>query len=222
MHLLRRHAGLRCGDNNRCRGVSHGDDGAYDHDHGCRNHDGCADDHNDYTSDDDHSGSDHNNRSSDDDDRGGPYVVGAPDLYPLMALPGSAGAAGSGCAPGAGPLPDGVWFGIVSVIGATSVDFDLACFYFGDIAYTKGAEDGQEVNNDYYIRNMNPTLRTVPVAAGATVHELAPGYTGFVTEPYAAWPADTTMSMVCPSSGCLVWVFVNGGVATEILEQFTP
>ena len=153
---------------------------------------------------------------------GGPYLVGAPDLYPLMALPGSAGAAGSGCAPGAGPLPDGVWFGIVSVIGATSVDFDLACFYFGDIAYTKGAEDGQEVNNDYYIRNMNPTLRTVPVAAGATVHELAPGYTGFVTEPYAAWPADTTMSMVCPSSGCLVWVFVNGGVATEILEQFTP
>ena len=107
---------------------------------------------------------------------GGPYVVGAPELYPLTPLPGSDGAGGSGCAPGAGPLPDGVWFGYVSSIGATSVEFDLACFYFGDIAYTEGAEDGEEVNNapqDWLPWQYEQTLAALdeqtcaPVAANA-------------------------------------------------------
>ena len=90
---------------------------------------------------------------------------------PLAPLPGSGGAAGSGCSPGAGPLPDGVWFGYVVAKSAADIDFDLACFYYGDIAYTEGAADGEEVNNDYYVRNVNPTLRTIPVAPTVTVYE---------------------------------------------------
>ncbi|MEA2023881.1 MAG: hypothetical protein U9N79_06270 [Actinomycetota bacterium] len=149
---------------------------------------------------------------------GDPYEVGDPDLYPLAPLPGSDGAGGSGCAPGAGPLPDGVWFGYVHSIGAASVDFDLACFYFGDIAYTKGAEDGVEVANDWYVRNTNPTLRTVPVAAGATVYELDVGNIGFLTVPFPDWPDDPAGL----SDWDFFWLFVNGGEITEILEQFVP
>ncbi len=153
---------------------------------------------------------------------GGPYVVGTPELYPLTPLRESDGAGGSGCAPGAGPLPDGVWFGNVGAIGAASVDFDLACFYFGDIAYTEGAEDGEEVNNDYYIRDLNPALRTVRVAMGATVYELDPGSVGFLTVPFPDWPVDPAGYIACPSNWCGVWLFVNGGQVTEILEQYLP
>ena len=153
---------------------------------------------------------------------GGPYVAGTPEIYPGAPLPGSAGAGGSGCAPGAGQLPDGVWFGYVPTIGATSVDFDLACLYVGDIAYAKGAEDGVEVDNDYYIRNVNPTLRTVPVAASATVYEIDGSSIGFLTVPFADWPVDPAGYIACPSNWCGVWLFVNGGEVTEILEQYFP
>jgi len=153
---------------------------------------------------------------------GGPYVVGSPEIYPGAPLPGSAGAGGSGCAPGAGQLPDGVWFGYASAKGTSSIDFDLACLYVGDIAYTKGAEDGVEVDNDYYIRNVNPTLRTVSVAASATVYEIEGGSIGFLTVPFADWPMDPTGYVACPSDWCGVWLFVNDGEATEILEQYFP
>jgi hypothetical protein len=115
-----------------------------------------------------------------------------------------------------------VWFGYVVAKSATDVDFDLACFYFGAIAYTEGAADGVEVNNDYYVRNVNPTLRTVPVASTATVYELDAGYVGFLTVPFSGWPVDPSGGLSCPSTSCQVWLFVNGGEVTEILEQFTP
>ena len=153
---------------------------------------------------------------------GGPYVVGNPELYPLAPLPGSDGAGGSGCAPGAGSLPNGVWFGYVHARGATSVEFDLACFYFGDIAYTKGAEDGDEVNDDYYVRNQNSTTRTVPVQPDATVYEIDAMSIGLVPVPFSAWPLDPAGYIACPSDWCGVWLFVNGGVTTEILEQYVP
>jgi hypothetical protein len=149
-------------------------------------------------------------------------VVGTPELYPLTPLPGSDGAGGSGCAPGAGPLPDGVWFGNVGAIGAASVDFDLACFYFGDIAYTEGAEDGEEINNDYYIRNVNPVLRTVPIATGAMVFEIDAASIGYLNIPFVDWPVDPAGYIACPSNWCGVWLFVNGGQVTEILEQYLP
>lgn len=59
---------------------------------------------------------------------------------------------------------------------------DLACFYFGDIAYDKGATDGEEVNNDYYVRNVNPTLRTVTVDASMPVYEISSTDSSFTCE----------------------------------------
>jgi hypothetical protein len=105
---------------------------------------------------------------------------------------------------------------------ATEIDFDLACFYFGDIAYSEGAADGEEVNNDYYVRNVNPTLRTIAIAPTATVHEIDAGSIGFLTVPFSGWPVDPSAYSSCPSNSCNVWLFVNGGEVTEILEQYTP
>ena len=119
-------------------------------------------------------------------------------------------------------MPDGVWFGYVVAKSAADIDFDLACFYFGDIAYTEGAADGEEVNNDYYVRNVNPTLRTIPVAPTVAVHEIDAGSIGFLTVPFSGWPVDPSAYISCPSNSCNVWLFINGGEVTEILEQYTP
>ena len=153
---------------------------------------------------------------------GGPYVIEDPEFYPLSPLPGSDGAGGSGCAPGAGSLPDGVWFGYVLAKTPTEIEFDLACFYFGDIAYTEGAADGEEVNNDYYVRNANPTLRTIPIDASASVWEIDAGSIGYLEVAFSDWPLDPTGYLSCPSNWCGVWLFVNSGTVTEILEQYVP
>jgi hypothetical protein len=52
-----------------------------------------------------------------------------------------------------------------------TVRFDLIQFYQGDQATTEAAKDHQESPppNDYYIRNVNPRLRTLPVRADATI-----------------------------------------------------
>ena len=151
-----------------------------------------------------------------------PYVIEDPEFYPLSPLPGSDGAGGSGCAPGAGSLPDGVWFGYVLAKTPTEIEFDLACFYFGDIAYTEGAADGEEVNNDYYVRNANPTLRTIPIDASASVWEIDAGSIGYLEVAFSDWPLDPTGYLSCPSNWCGVWLFVNSGTVTEILEQYVP
>ena len=51
-----------------------------------------------------------------------------------------------------------------------TIRFDLIQFYTGDDAIREAAKDGQqEVDNGYYIRNVNPRLRTLPVRADAPI-----------------------------------------------------
>ena len=38
--------------------------------------------------------------------------------------------------------------------------------------------------------------------------------------PFADWPEDPTFSQPCPGEFCGVWLFVNDGAVTEMLEQF--
>jgi hypothetical protein len=155
---------------------------------------------------------------------GGPFVVGEPGASPVEALPGSDGASGSGCAPGSDALPDGIWFGFITARAADGIDFDLACFYAGDIAYEEGAKDGEEVNNDYYIRNDNPTLRTIAVDATVPVYaiDVSTGGIEFVTVEFADWPLASGAYNQCPGEFCLAWLYVNGGAVTEIQEQYVP
>lgn len=144
-------------------------------------------------------------------------------LAPPEPLPGSDGASGSGCAPGTDTLPDGAWFVFVVEDRPDAIRGDLACFWFGDIAYEVGEAAGEDVANDYYISNVSGRIRTVPVAADAVVWTLAGDTSdGHRSVPYEAWPTGTSTYVACPGEFCIVWLYVNDGVITDIVEQFTP
>ena len=128
------------------------------------------------------------------------------------------GAMGSGCAPGSSTLPDGVWFGFAESWSTASIKFDLACWYSGTVAENKAAARGDEVNNDYYLINDNPTLRTVPV-------------NGNVPAKKAGWEDGvfTLNQVIADPGGSLptshpypVWLYVNDGKVTALVVQYIP
>ncbi len=147
-------------------------------------------------------------------------VMGAtPGLEPPSARAGSAGASGSGCAPGPGDLPDGLWFGFLADWTSATITLDLACLFWQDAAWAIAAERGDPADDDIYVVNDNPTLRTLGVSDAAVVWRLDSALTH---RPYAftsRWvrPGDL---MPCPS--CAVWVEVSGGQVTRIADQFFP
>jgi hypothetical protein len=139
-------------------------------------------------------------------------------------LPGSRGAAGSGCAPGGDTLPDGVWFVFVKNASSETILFDLACFYVGAAARVAAAQDGEEANNDYYISNRNSRLRRAPLADDIRVHAVNPGSAqsnSITPVSLESWlrPGE---GKVCPGDFCIVWLYINNGRITEIMEQYLP
>ena len=130
-------------------------------------------------------------------------------------------ASGSGCTPGAGDLSDGEWFGFVTGRGNTTIDFDLACWFFGDAATVAAAEDGEESPppNDYYIRNESDRIRTLALAEGVEVIYYPDGDPNNVrTIGYADWAG-----LVDQRGYELgVWLTVETGVVTLIEEQWVP
>jgi hypothetical protein len=44
----------------------------------------------------------------------------------------------------------------------------------------------------------------------------------FLVLPFSDWPADPAGYTPCPGDFCGVWLYVNGGNVTEILEQYVP
>jgi len=144
--------------------------------------------------------------------RDGATVAGSTDDF----------ASRSGCTPGTTELPDGEWFGYVDNATAAEVTFDLACWFNGTAAEQAAAEDGQESPppNGYYIRNVNSTLRTVPVAAGAEVNWLPS--TGdpatATTVEYVTWLGERESRDFQPG----VWLTVADGMAAFVEEQYVP
>ena len=77
--------------------------------------------------------------------------------------------------------------------------------------------------NDYYISNVSGRIRTVPIAPDAVVWTLAGDTSdGHSPIPYESWPSASPTYVACPGEFCIVWLYVNDGVATDIVEQFTP
>jgi hypothetical protein len=149
-----------------------------------------------------------------------PYLIDPADLFPdVFGAPGDPH--GSGCVVGADVLPAGVWFGFAKAVTGGNITFDLACFYTGDAAAAAAIADGEEVM-DFYIRNQNPKVYIVPISPSAEVW-----YVDMISGPdpaplpLASWPtADSYVP--CPGDYCAVWLYVNGGVATGIVEQYLP
>ena len=153
-----------------------------------------------------------------------PYSIETPGLGPPPVLPESEGPNGSGCVPGSDTLiPDGIWFGFILARTEISVTFDMACWFWGDLAEIEAANDGGEALNNYYIRNQNPLLFEVPIGEGATMFWLDVGSGSFVPEPMpmAAWPGPDE-AWPCPGELCGVWLYINDGVITEAIEQYRP
>ena len=145
----------------------------------------------------------------------GPGVFYAIDWAHPMApdpLPGSGGALGSGCTPGSDRLDDGIWVGWIINRSSSSFDFDLACL-------------GEEPDG-FGLSNQSTRLRTVAANAATVVYPVATdGGTGPPT-PYpdarpSPWCGPGFISPSLPD-GCPVWVYLNGGVATEIFEFWIP
>lgn len=131
-------------------------------------------------------------------------------------------AEGSGCTPGTpDTLPDGLWFGLVADAGGDEILFDLACWFTGDAAVLASAEDGEESPppNDYYVRNLNPDLRALPVAADAEATWVAMegDPTSAVTTGFPDWV--TARSGTYPFG---VWLTIDGGEVTVLEEQWVP
>ena len=148
-------------------------------------------------------------------------MVGEPSLFPPEPLPGNDGASGSGCAPGRDSLPDGIWFGLVTSPVENEMRFDLACFYFGDIAEEKAAAAGEEALGGFWIANANPAPRSISVAPSLPVYWITFD-TEFDLAQFHDWRSDPSGYSNCPGSFCFVWIYVNGGSVTEVMEQYLP
>ena len=108
-------------------------------------------------------------------------------------------------------------------VGGRTVTFDLIQWFEGDAAAKAAAEDGQESPppNDYYTRNVNPRLRTLPVASGAriTLTRQTVGQGG----GNAAGPVPADLATVAASGvGHIFWATVQGGQIQALEEQYVP
>jgi hypothetical protein len=161
---------------------------------------------------------------SDDDSSGGGagQATSAPGATPAAATTGAPGAGHQG---EPAQLADGkhpVIVKQVNVDGRT-VTFDLIQWFEGDAAAKAAAEDGQESPppNDYYTRNVNPRLRTLPITSGAriTLTRLTVGQGG----GNAAGPVPADLATVAASGvGHIFWATVGGGQIQALEEQYVP
>ena len=97
-----------------------------------------------------------------------------------------------------------------------TITFDLIQLYWGDDATTEAAKDHQESPppNDYYIRNVNPRLRTMSVWADAP-------NTGSATKNVRL-PLDRLAIVLPHDGGGLFWITVRHDQVVKIAEQYLP
>jgi hypothetical protein len=109
----------------------------------------------------------------------------------------------------------------VDVAGRT-VTFDLVQWFTGDAATKAAAEDGEESPppNDYYIRNVNPRLRTMPLAADArlTLTRQTLGQGGNAT---AGVEVDLA-GLAAGGREHLFWATAQNGRILRLEEQYLP
>jgi hypothetical protein len=106
-----------------------------------------------------------------------------------------------------------------------TITFDLIQFFTGEDATKAAAEDNKESPpaNDYYIRNVNPRLRTLPVAPDApiTVNVLAAQTTGSSTKDLSV--TLEKLAGYFPNSGTPpFWITVAQGQVTKMAQQYLP
>ena len=107
----------------------------------------------------------------------------------------------------------------VDVAGRT-VTVDLVQWFTGEAAAKAAAEDGQESPppNDYYLRNVNPRLRTLPLATDARLT-----LTGQTAGQGGSDPVQVDLATIQASGrDHLFWATVQGGRILRLEEQYLP
>ena len=102
-----------------------------------------------------------------------------------------------------------------------TVQFDLIQFYWGDEATREAARDHQESPppNDYYIRSVNPRLRTLPVRADATITVNSLGFGSEADHPVSLARLAT---LVRAPGWPPFWITVRHGQVVKIAQQWVP
>jgi hypothetical protein len=102
-----------------------------------------------------------------------------------------------------------------------TITFDLVQWYFGEDAAREAAKDHQESPppNDYYIRNVNPKLRTLPTAVDATIT-----VNNLVNTQH---PVPVTLAKLATltrtrTSSPVFWITVRNDQVVRIGEQWMP
>ena len=107
----------------------------------------------------------------------------------------------------------------------SAITFDLIQFYWGDDATREAAKDHQESPppNDYYIRNSNSRLRTLPVRADAPIicNTLTARYTGSATKNVRV-PLWRLRIVLLSTDSPPFWITVDHGQVVKIAEQYVP
>jgi hypothetical protein len=107
----------------------------------------------------------------------------------------------------------------VDVAGRT-VTVDLVQWFTGEAAAKAATEDGEESPppNDYYVRNVNPRLRTLPLATDARLT-----LTGQTTGQGGSDPVQVDLATIRASGrDHLFWATVQNGRILRLEEQYLP
>lgn len=147
----------------------------------------------------------------------------------LAALPGCGGEDSA--------IPDGRHFGYIrSVVPQQeSIEFDPAQFLTGKAAQQAAVEDGtlapgEPVPNDYYIRNRDSAVHTVPIIRTASVTAVrcdggcSQGHLGALGEFLASFSRKEppTLADDYRGSHSQYWLTVADGRVVAIDEQYLP
>jgi hypothetical protein len=100
-----------------------------------------------------------------------------------------------------------------------TVTFDLVQWYFGEDAAREAAKDHQESPppNDYYVRNVNPKLRTLPTAAGATIT-----VNNLLSTQQPMPVTLAKLATLTHDQSPVFWITVRHGQVQKISEQWVP
>lgn len=160
-------------------------------------------------------------------------------LLMVVACAVSAALVAAGCGGGGSPVADGRHFSYVKSVDSAStpatVQVDIAEFLSGEEANAAAAEDGliaegENVPNDYYVRNEDKSVVTLDVASDVRVtHIQCPdsctdGISGQF-DAFAASFGDTgekTLLDEYRGAQSQYWVTVRDGEVVAIDEQYLP
>jgi hypothetical protein len=159
---------------------------------------------------------------------------------PATTTPSSSAAATPTTPPSAGATPtktptaspltdlaDGRNYGMLTSFDPSrhALVVDIVQFLTGDAAEKAAKDDGQELDNDYYVRNQNKRLRTLRFSAGVgiVVNTLTAERTGDATKDTRITPAELKSYFdKGEAQQRLFYLTLSGGLVREIHEQYLP